>query len=67
MDIQNISNHSPFIFKPTQEIHDKQITEYNFYVIVNAKILWFSKLVIDQEYPRDSLKTDQMLTINLAM
>ena len=25
MDIQNISNHSPFIYKPTQEIHDKQV------------------------------------------
>ena len=31
MDIQNISNHSPFICKPTQEIHDKDIKEYNFY------------------------------------
>ena len=30
MDIQNISNHSPFICKPTQEIHDKQVTEYDF-------------------------------------
>ena len=30
MDIQNISNHSPFIYKPTQEIHDKQLPKYNF-------------------------------------
>ena len=27
MDIQNISNHSPFIYKPKQEIHDKQVTK----------------------------------------
>ena len=26
-----------------------------------------SRLVIDQEYPRDSLEMDRMLTINLAM
>ena len=25
MDIQNISNHSPFFYKSTQEIHDKQV------------------------------------------
>ena len=25
MDIQNISNHSPFIYKPTQEIHGKEV------------------------------------------
>ena len=24
------SNHSPFICKSTQEIHDKQVTEYDF-------------------------------------
>ena len=30
MDIQNISNHSPFIYKPTQEIHDKQVPKYDF-------------------------------------
>ena len=30
MDIRNILNHSPFICKPTQEIHDKQVTEYDF-------------------------------------
>ena len=29
MDIQNISDHSPFIYKPTQEIHDKQVPEYD--------------------------------------
>ena len=27
MDIQNISEHSPFMCKPTQEIHDKQVKE----------------------------------------
>ena len=30
MDIQNISNHSPFIYKPTQEIHGKQVPKYDF-------------------------------------
>ena len=30
MDIQSISNQSPFIYKPTQEIHDKQVTNYDF-------------------------------------
>ena len=30
MDIRNISNHSPFICEPQQEIHDKQVTEYDF-------------------------------------
>ena len=30
MDIRNISSHTPFICKPTQEIHDKQVTEYDF-------------------------------------
>ena len=30
MDIQNISYHSPFIYKPTQEIHDKQVPKYDF-------------------------------------
>ena len=30
MDIQNISNHSPFIYKPTQETHDKQVPKYGF-------------------------------------
>ena len=30
IDIRNISNHSPFICEPTQEIHDKQVTEYEF-------------------------------------
>ena len=28
MDIQNISNHSPFIYKPTQEIHEKEVPKY---------------------------------------
>ena len=27
MGIGNISNHSPFMCKPTQEIHDKQVKE----------------------------------------
>ena len=44
MDIQNMSNHSP------QEI-DKQVTEYDFDKYQLPKIAWFSKLVIDQEYP----------------
>ena len=30
MDIQNISNFSPFIYKPTQEIHDKPVPKYDF-------------------------------------
>ena len=30
MDIQNISDHSPFIYKPTQEIHDKQVPKDDF-------------------------------------
>ena len=30
MDIQNISNQSPFIYKPTQEIHGKQVPKYDF-------------------------------------
>ena len=30
MDIQNISNHSPFIYKPTPEIDDKQVPKYDF-------------------------------------
>ena len=30
MDIQNISNHSPFIYKPTQEIHEEQLPKYDF-------------------------------------
>ena len=29
MDIQNISNHSPFIYKPTQEVYDKQVPKYD--------------------------------------
>ena len=29
MDIQNISNQSPFIYKPTQEIHGKQVPKRN--------------------------------------
>ena len=29
MDIQNISNHSPFIYKPTQKIRDKQVPKYD--------------------------------------
>ena len=30
MDIQSISNHSPFIYEPTQEIHEKQVPKYDF-------------------------------------
>ena len=30
MDIRNISNNSPFIYKPTQEIHDKQVPKHDF-------------------------------------
>ena len=31
MDIQNISNHYySFIYKPTQEINDKQVPKYDF-------------------------------------
>ena len=30
MDIQNISNHSPFVYKLTEEIHDKQVPKYDF-------------------------------------
>ena len=30
MDIQNISTHPPFMYKPPQEIHDKQVPEYDF-------------------------------------
>ena len=31
MDIYgNVSSHTPFICKPTQEIHDKQVIEYGF-------------------------------------
>ena len=26
----DIQDHSPFICKPTQEIHDKSVTEYDF-------------------------------------
>ena len=29
MDIPNMSNHSPFVYKPTQEIHGKQVQNYN--------------------------------------
>ena len=28
---QSFSNHSPFIYKPTQEIHDKQVPKYDFH------------------------------------
>ena len=30
VDIQNISNHFSFIYKPTQEIDDKQVQKYDF-------------------------------------
>ena len=30
MDIQNISNNSPVIYKPTHEIHDKKVPKYDF-------------------------------------
>ena len=30
VDIQSISNHSPFIYKPTQKIHDKQVLNDDF-------------------------------------
>ena len=30
MDIQNISNHHLFIYKPTQEIDGKQVPKYDF-------------------------------------
>ena len=30
MDIQNISHHSSSIYKPTQEIDDKEVTKYDF-------------------------------------
>ena len=30
MDIRNISNKSPFIYKPTQEIRDKQVPKHDF-------------------------------------
>ena len=30
IDIQNISNHCPFIYKPTQKNHDKQVPKYDF-------------------------------------
>ena len=30
MDIQNISNHFPFIYKPAHEIHGKQVPKYDF-------------------------------------
>ena len=30
MDTQSISNHFPFIYKPTQEIHDKQVPNCDF-------------------------------------
>ena len=30
MDIQNISNHSSFIYKPTQEIRENQVPKYHF-------------------------------------
>ena len=39
MDIQNISNHFPFIYKPTQEIHDKQVPKYDFKVV---DLCWIS-------------------------
>ena len=28
--IQNISSHSPFIYKPTQEIHKNRLPNYDF-------------------------------------
>ena len=30
MDIRNMSNHSSFIYKPTQEIEDKELQKYDF-------------------------------------
>ena len=30
VSVRNISNHSPFICKPTREIHDKQVPKYDF-------------------------------------
>ena len=30
VNILNISNRSPFIYKPTKEIHDKQVPKYDF-------------------------------------
>ena len=38
MDIQIISNHSPFIYKPTQEIHDKQVPKYDFNKLQKSKL-----------------------------
>ena len=58
MDIQNISNHSSFIYKPTQEIDDKQVPKYDFnkwQLLKNSNqlFLWLSGLATDQEYPRE--------------
>ena len=30
VDFRSISNHSPFIYKPTQTIHDKQVPNDDF-------------------------------------
>ena len=58
MDIQNISNHFPFIYKPTQEIHYKQVPNTtlinNNCLKVQTNVLCgFSRLAIDQEYPQE--------------
>ena len=43
--------------KQTQEIHDKQVPKYNFIkkLLTNSSqpFLWFSRLAIDHEYPRE--------------
>ena len=67
MDMQNISSHSPFIYKPTQ---NSMTSKYQNTTLImttkssNQPFPWFSRLAIGQEYPRE---TDRMLTINLAM
>ena len=44
MDIQNIANHSSFIYKPTQEIDHKHVQKYDFnkYTLLQNKSgRWF--------------------------
>ena len=71
MDIQDIANHSAFIYKPPQEIHDKQISKYGFNNDCQKIGTNFFFGFLDWLYIKNtlgnSLETDQMLTINLAM
>ena len=41
------SNHSPFIYKPTQEIHDKQVPKYDFNKYYPTALLFAQEVYFD--------------------